>query len=144
MGDHNDDGYGRVHIPKGKPVPAHRFSYELVNGPIPDGLRVLHHCDNPPCVNPVHLFVGTQADNGRDMVAKGRWRDKFGGPRDHCHRGHPFNEANTRINRKGNRVCRACDLLHQHAYLARVSGSEAYRAKRREYMRELRRSRHAA
>jgi len=66
-------GYGNFHVERGKAsVRAHRFSWELCNGKIPDGLCVLHRCDNPPCVNPGHLFLGTRDDNVKDMMSKGR------------------------------------------------------------------------
>ena len=66
-------GYGAFSF-EGQHHAAHRFSYELNVGPIPAGLMVLHRCDNPSCVRPAHLFVGTNADNIRDASAKGRLR----------------------------------------------------------------------
>lgn len=64
--------YGAFAAVPPRHVPAHRYSWELHYGPIPDGLRVLHRCDFPPCVRPDHLFLGTQADNVHDMMRKGR------------------------------------------------------------------------
>lgn len=66
-------GYGAVWDNSiGRHRHAHRLAWEIVNGPIPDGQWVLHRCDNPPCCNPSHLFLGTQADNDADRTAKGR------------------------------------------------------------------------
>lgn len=64
-------GYGYMSV-DGRKTKTHRLSWEFANGPIPDGLCVLHTCDNPPCCNPDHLFLGTQADNMADMCNKNR------------------------------------------------------------------------
>jgi hypothetical protein len=66
-----ENGYGRIRYLNEDRL-AHRLMYELEVGPIPDGLHILHSCDNPPCVNPAHLRPGTQAENLADMDAKGR------------------------------------------------------------------------
>lgn len=71
LGGKNGGGYGRMNF-GGRYRLAHRVSHELFNGPVPDDMCVLHKCDNPPCVNPAHLFVGTKKDNVDDMIRKGR------------------------------------------------------------------------
>lgn len=71
------DGYGVIRITQDgarKLMKAHRFAWELFNGPIPDGMDVLHDCDNPPCCSPFHLFLGDHLANMTDMKNKGRAR----------------------------------------------------------------------
>ena len=67
----NAHGYGQFSV-SGKTRPAHRVSYVIAHGAIPDGYLICHHCDNPSCVRPAHLFAGTQSDNRRDCIRKGR------------------------------------------------------------------------
>lgn len=73
----NSDGYGTFRI-SDRHQYAHRIAYQLYVGEIPAGLCVCHRCDNPSCVRPEHLFLGTFADNAHDCMSKGRWKDQSG------------------------------------------------------------------
>jgi hypothetical protein len=75
MGSRQPRGYGTLSV-EGKNKLAHRQAYELVNGSIPEGMNVCHSCDNRPCVNPAHLWIGTQKDNMHDCSVKGRMKGR--------------------------------------------------------------------
>ena len=76
---------------------AHRYAWEMVKGLIPTGKAVLHHCDNPPCVRPNHLFLGTDLDNVRDMVIKGRARHDGRKPQGEEHGASKLTDSDVRI-----------------------------------------------
>lgn len=77
-GARNGNGYGVIADDDGRQLIAHRAAYKLAYGAVPTGMEVCHRCDNPPCVNVRHLFLGTRTDNVRDMYAKGRARHAAG------------------------------------------------------------------
>lgn len=71
-GERDRCGYGRMRFGNNQYKAAHRLAYQFFVGPIPEGMLVCHRCDNPPCCNPAHLFLGTAKDNSQDMLRKGR------------------------------------------------------------------------
>lgn len=103
----DSDGYGKVRR-AGAFVRAHRFAWIVTHGDIPAGLMVCHRCDNPPCVRPDHLFLGTAGDNSRDAESKGRLANPMKG-KPTCKWGHPFEGDNLVWSKDGKvRLCRAC------------------------------------
>lgn len=107
-----NSGYGTFFIAKVNGVSrlklAHRVAWELANGPIPEGLFVLHRCDNRRCVRPDHLFLGTAKDNTHDAMRKGRLKPPQPKKQSHCNRGHKFTPENTVNLWSGRRTCRIC------------------------------------
>jgi len=111
----------------GRNRPVHRVMYELMNGPIDDKLVICHQCDNPPCCNPAHLWVGTEKQNMQDAAAKRRWSRQH---QTHCKRGHEFSPENTHIKiQRGKpcRVCKMCERLRWQRDLANGSALERQR-----------------
>lgn len=111
QGARNPHGYGQFSR-NGRHVVAHRVSWGWRHGAVPDGYLLCHRCDVPGCVNPDHLFVGTQSDNMRDCAAKGRIARVGKSKNTHCRHGHPWDEVNTRWVGRW-RKCRTCDHNRQ-------------------------------
>lgn len=126
-------GYGRFNV-GGKVQYAHRFAYEASFGvTVPEGMQVCHHCDNPRCVKPSHLFLGTAADNNWDKARKGRTVNPMTDAlkqHTHCPKGHPYDELNTLVRRyrasdgseRPYRACRACLRAWGRAWYNRLHG----------------------
>jgi hypothetical protein len=104
IGGKRGRGYGNFWTGE-KQEPAHRVAYELFVGSIPEGLWVLHHCDNPPCVNPDHLFLGDRSLNMKDAADKKRHQESR---KTHCPHGHPYSGDNLIVNKNGYRICKEC------------------------------------
>lgn len=103
MGSRDRHGYGMMRY-NAKNQGAHRVAWTLTYGEIPDGLLVLHSCDNPPCCNPKHLRLGTMKDNMEDKIARGRHENQ---KKTHCAQGHPLSGENLRVS-VTQRHCRIC------------------------------------
>lgn len=103
----------------GKSHPAYRALWILLYGPLPDRIYVLHKCDNPMCVNPDHLFTGTQSENMLDAKAKGRL-NFANSKKTHCPQGHPYSGDNLVLDHKG-RDCRACRKVRHRVSKERAS-----------------------
>ena len=118
-------GYGRLKS-HGKSARSHRWAWEKFFGPIPAGLMVCHRCDNPPCINPLHLFLGTCKDNLADMSRKGRSVNQ---KKTQCRHGHSLEGVIP--GRDGRRTCKQCRLKRELQRWHR--DPEASRAKSRAY-----------
>ena len=111
-----DQGYGYFSAGRRFRKGAHVFAWFFANGRWPEqGEVVRHDCDNPPCVNPAHLQIGTKADNERDKVARGRHHNQL---KEACVNGHSYAEHGG-INGRGKRYCVTCKREQGVAYLRR-------------------------
>mgnify|MGYP001557851138 CR=1 FL=1 len=112
-GDTTYNGYGRVYY-EGQLWQVHRLAWTLEHGLIPEGILILHSCDNPPCFEVSHLFSGNQSTNIKDAVSKGRHKSnwifahQYRSLQTHCDKGHIYTNKNTYIMPNGNRRCKEC------------------------------------
>lgn len=123
---HNADGYAIVHH-RSLGQFAHRVVTILKKGPIPPGKMACHDCGNHGCVNEDHLYIGTMKQNARDTVNHGRHLEAN---KTHCIHGHPFDEENTRVCKKGKRHCKTCEKIVAKKPSV-VAWRREYQAKRR-------------
>lgn len=113
LGCVNNQGYGSIHFgPKSSsPVLVHRFAYELLVGPIPEGLELDHLCNNRRCVNPAHLHLVTHPENCKRGASGLAWA-AHQRRKTHCPQGHPYDLFNTYYNKHGGRQCLICKREH--------------------------------